>query len=105
MDRSPYHIRRKSPLEALELSELYKLLEEGELQKALELVNEDEDAWQDLMGLLEDSDESMQRFAFEIASKSGDNPLLLEGNLGDENGSVPIEGSDCVVLVGPPNRF
>jgi hypothetical protein len=54
------------------------LLEEGELQKALELVNEDEDAWQDLMGLLEASEESIQRFAFEIASKSGDNPFLLE---------------------------
>ena len=60
------------------MSDLYKLLEEGEIQKALELVNEDEDAWEDLMGLLEDSDESIQRSAFEIASKSGHNPLLLE---------------------------
>lgn len=60
------------------MSDLYKLLEEGEIQKALELVNEDEDAWEDLMGLLEDSDESIQRSAFEIASRSGDHPMLLE---------------------------
>ncbi len=78
MDMSPYHNRKKTLLEASQVSDLYKLLEEGEIQKALQLVNEDEDAWQDLMELLEDSDESMQRFAFEIASKSGDNPLLLE---------------------------
>ncbi|MFX1509307.1 MAG: HEAT repeat domain-containing protein [Promethearchaeota archaeon] len=60
------------------MSDLYKLLEEGEIQKALELVNEDEDAWEDLMGLLENSDESIQRTAFEIVSKSGDNPMMLE---------------------------
>jgi len=33
------------------VSDLYKLLEEGEIQKALELVNEDEDAWEDLIRL------------------------------------------------------
>ncbi|MFW9987015.1 MAG: HEAT repeat domain-containing protein [Candidatus Odinarchaeota archaeon] len=60
------------------MSDLYKLLEEGEMKKALELVNEDEFAWEDLMGLLEDSDESIQRSAFEIVSKSGDNPRLLD---------------------------
>jgi HEAT repeat protein len=60
------------------VSELYKLLEEGELKRALELVNEDEYAWEDLMGLLEDSDESIQRSAFEIVSKSGENPRLLD---------------------------
>ncbi len=60
------------------MSDLHKLLEEGEIQKALALVNEDEDAWEDLMGLLEDSDESIQRSAFEIVSQSGNHPLLLE---------------------------
>ena len=60
------------------MSDLYKLLEEGEIQKALELVNEDEDAWEDLMGLLEGADESIQRSAFEIVSQSGNNPRLLE---------------------------
>ncbi len=60
------------------MSDLHKLLEEGEIQKALTLVNENEDAWEDLMGLLESSDESIQRSAFEIVSQSGENPMLLE---------------------------
>ncbi|MFX1577518.1 MAG: HEAT repeat domain-containing protein [Promethearchaeota archaeon] len=60
------------------MSDLLKLVEEGEIQKALELVNEDEDAWEDLMGLLDNTDESIQRSAFEIVSQSGDNPMLLE---------------------------
>jgi HEAT repeat protein len=60
------------------MSDLYKLLEEGEIQKAVARVNEDEDAWEDLIGLLEATDESIQRSAFEIVSQSGDNPLLLE---------------------------
>ncbi len=60
------------------MSDLYKLLEEGELKKALELVNEDEYAWEDLLEFLEDADESIRRAAFEIISKSGDNPRLLD---------------------------
>ncbi len=64
--------------EATSLSDLHKLLEEGEIQKALSLVNEDEYAWEDLMGLMEDSDETIQRSAFELVSKSGTNPRLLE---------------------------
>jgi HEAT repeat protein len=68
----------EQPSGATYVSDLHKLLEEGEIQKALELVNEDEDAWEDLMGLLEDTDESIKLSAFEIVSKSGDNPLLLE---------------------------
>ncbi|MFW9831600.1 MAG: HEAT repeat domain-containing protein [Candidatus Thorarchaeota archaeon] len=60
------------------MSDLHKLLEEGEIQKALELVNEDEYAWEDLMGFLEDSDESIQRSAFEIVAQSGENPRLLD---------------------------
>lgn len=74
---SPYLISGQ-PSEAAYMSDLYKLLEEGEIQKALELVNEDEDAWEDLMGLLEGTDESIQRSAFEIVSQSGNNPRLLE---------------------------
>lgn len=74
---SPYLISGQ-PSEAAYMSDLYKLLEEGEIQKALELVNEDEDAWEDLMGLLEGADESIQRSAFEIVSQSGNNPRLLE---------------------------
>jgi hypothetical protein len=60
------------------VSDLQKLLEDGETQKALALVNEDEYAWEDLLGLLEGSDEDMQRSAFEIVSKTGDHPRLLE---------------------------
>ena len=51
------------------MSDLQKLLEDGETQKALALVNEDDYAWEDLLGLLEGSDEDMQRSAFEIVSK------------------------------------
>ena len=60
------------------MSDLQKLLEDGETQKALALVNEDDYAWEDLLGLLEGSDEDMQRSAFEIVSKAGDHPRLLE---------------------------
>ncbi|MFX0168646.1 MAG: HEAT repeat domain-containing protein [Candidatus Hodarchaeota archaeon] len=60
------------------MSELEKLLEDGEIQKALELVNEDDDAWEDLLEFLEGSDEAMQRLAFEVVSQSGDHPRLLE---------------------------
>ena len=60
------------------MSDLQKLLEDGETQKALALVNEDEYAWEDLLGLLEGSDEDMQRSAFEIVSKARDHPRLLE---------------------------
>lgn len=74
---SPYFIRGTSA-EATCVSDLHKLLEEGEIQKALELVNEDEYAWEDLMGFLEDSNETMQRSAFEIVSQSGNNPRLLD---------------------------
>jgi HEAT repeat protein len=60
------------------VSVLEKLLEDGEVQKALDLVNEDDDAWEDLLGFLDGSNESMQRISFELVAQCGDHPRLLE---------------------------
>jgi HEAT repeat protein len=60
------------------VSDLEKLLEEGDVQKALELVNDDDDAWEDLLGFLEGTNESMQRISFELVAQCGNHPRLLE---------------------------
>ena len=65
-------------IEATALSDLEKLLEDGDIKSALDLVNEDDDAWEDLLGFLEGSDESMQRISFELVAQCGDHPRLLE---------------------------
>jgi len=71
-------ITQELRVEATTVSDLEKLLEDGEVQRALELVNEDDDAWEDLLGFLEGSDESMQRVSFELVAQCGDHPRLLE---------------------------
>jgi HEAT repeat protein len=60
------------------VSDLEKKLEEGEIRKAVELVNENEYFWEDLMEFLNDSDENKQRAAYEVVSLVGDHPRLLE---------------------------
>ncbi len=60
------------------MTDLYKLLEEGETQKALAAVTEDEDLWTDLIEFLEDNDEDIRRSAFEVVANAGNHPSLLD---------------------------
>ena len=71
-------ISQEQRIEATSVSDLEKLLEDGQVQKALELVNDDDDAWEDLLGFLEGSNETMQRISFELVAQCGDHPRLLE---------------------------
>lgn len=60
------------------MSDLEKLLKEGEIRKAVTLVGEDEYFWEEIVGFLESSEEDIQRAAFEVVSLANDHPNLLE---------------------------
>ena len=60
------------------MTDLRKLLTEGEIKKAHHAVIEDDYLWQDLIGFLDDSDESIQRAAFEVIAEAGAHPNLIE---------------------------
>ncbi len=52
------------------MTNLRKLLEDGLIREALALISKDEDLLEDLMSLLEDTDEDIQRSAFEVISQA-----------------------------------
>jgi HEAT repeat protein len=60
------------------VTDLFKLLEEGDTRKALAAVIEDEDLWTDLIEFLEANDEDIRRSAFEVVATAGNHPSLLE---------------------------
>ncbi len=60
------------------MTNLHRLLEEGQIRKALALVTTDEDMWENIITYLEDTDESIQRAAFEVVAQVGNHPNLLD---------------------------
>ena len=88
------------------MTNLRKLLEDGAIGEAIGLVSSDDDLLEDLIGLLEDTDEDIQRSAFEVVSHTGSIQNMLEaiptliGGLGSENDEICRFAAEALYFFG-----
>ncbi|MFX1476031.1 MAG: HEAT repeat domain-containing protein [Promethearchaeota archaeon] len=89
------------------MTNLRKLLEDGAISEAIGLVSRDEDLLEDLIGLLEDTDEDIQRSAFEVVSQTSSIQNVLEaiptliGGLESDEDEICRFAAEALYFFGP----
>ncbi len=88
------------------VTNLRKLLEDGAIAEAIGKISKDEELLEDLISLLEDTDEDIQRSAFEVVSQTQSIQTLLEaiptlvGGLESENEEVCRFAAEALYYFG-----
>jgi HEAT repeat protein len=88
------------------VTNLRKLLEDGAIGEAIGLITSDEEFLEELIGLLEDTDEDIQRSAFEVVSQTEGIQTMLEaiptliGGLESENEEICRFAAEALYFFG-----